>query len=224
MTGTSRSALPATRECRVAYATVVAMMAAADNVIAVEELDELKGLCKALELTDEETTEVLGAASNQDRAAFARAIEQMKTSNLRFTLLADCISLAHADHELAPGEAESLQDLAKALGITDDQFASLQEYAGAVRRATEGREGNHEETGRKLAGKLAAVGVPVGVLGLGSGLALTATGAASGAAALAAGLGIASGFGAAVGLGIVTIYGLRWLRKQVLQGRGERDA
>ncbi len=202
---------------RVAYATVVGSMAAADDVVDTAELEKLAALCAALGLPADETERVKLAAQSHHPDEARAALERLANVDLRFTLYTDCLLLAYADDQVAPQERTALADIAATLRITDEQAAALEDYVKVAHDAVK-PGADHDELKRRSAGvadKLAAVGVPAGALALGSAAFLGVSGIATGLAAVGLGLGIASGFGAVVGLGVGTAYGVRWLHHKL---------
>lgn len=204
---------------RVAYATVVGSMAAADDVVAPAELSKLKSLCKELGLPEGETQKVVVTAESRNGVAAERAMTSLASSDLRFTLYTDCLMLAYADDKVVEQEREMLRAIAKALDIDDEKAKLLEEYVTVARDAA--RPGADQKAAKAraeaLAGQLATLGIPVGAVALTSAAWLSAAGITTGLAAVGAGLGIATGFGAVVGLGVGTLYGVRWLHHKLVQ-------
>jgi uncharacterized tellurite resistance protein B-like protein len=206
-------ALAVPLEERIHYLTVVASMAGVDVVLTPEELGRLEQLCRELELPDTETKRILTIA-HRPTASIERHLDALRASPLRFALLTDCLSMAYADGEYAKGEQREIRDLARALEVDDTQLAALEECVKELRLAPGAPPPHHE----KLSERLAAVGIPVGLVATLSAVGLTSAGVSSGAAAVAMGLGIASGFGAVVGLGVGTVVGVRWLHAKLKHG------
>jgi uncharacterized tellurite resistance protein B-like protein len=211
-TANSHEALHVPLADRVDYLMILASMAGADVVLAKEELEKLRQLCAALELPPKETADVLTAA-HRPTASIARHLDQLKGSPLRFALLSDCLALAYADGDYAKSERKEIVALARALEVDEAQFAALEECAAALQKATaeDGSPAQWSKRGEELASQLAAVGIPLGAVATLSAVGLASAGVSTGVAALVVGLGIASGFGAALGLGVGTVLGLRWL-------------
>jgi uncharacterized tellurite resistance protein B-like protein len=200
---------------RVDYLTIIASMAGADVSIAPEETAKLRELCRALELPERETQQIIDT-SHRPTAFIERHIDALKASPLRFTLLSDCLSLAYADGEYAKTERKEIASLAKALDVSDEQLAALEECARAVAEA----HAKHNSTdwkakSEKLAANLASVGIPIATVGAISAVGLSTAGISTGAAALAMGVGLASGLGAVLGLSVGTVMGIRWLRDRI---------
>ncbi|HHH30385.1 MAG TPA: TerB family tellurite resistance protein, partial [Polyangiaceae bacterium] len=119
-------------EERVGYATVVAMMAAADDDVCERERGHLDRLCEALALPESSTTQVLAAAEAADEARVQEAISVLRGSDLRFTLFTDCLLVAYADEQVVPEEEAQLSELADALDIDHRQQEALRRLAAAV--------------------------------------------------------------------------------------------
>lgn len=199
---------------RIDYLMTVASMAGADVVLDPAEMDRLKGLCSELGLPDEETKKILMAA-HRPTASVERHLEGLKESPLRFTLLSDCLTLAYADGIYEKHERHEIHELARALGVDDEQLTAIEGFVKAAHDAASDKAGDHQSTGKAIAEKLAAVGVPIGAVAAVSAIGLEMAGVTSGLAAFGMGLGIATGFGAVLGLGIGSYMGVKWLRERV---------
>jgi uncharacterized tellurite resistance protein B-like protein len=195
---------------RIDYLTVIASMAGADVVLAPEERENLQRLCRELELPDADAAKVLQTA-HRPTDKIERHLDALKSSPLRFTLLSDCLALAYADGDYAAGEKKEIYSLARALGVDDAQVAALEECALTLLKASGGAPHHHGH----LAQKLAAVGIPIGTIGALSAVGLSTAGVSSGAAAIVMGLGIATGFGAVLGISVGTVMGVRWLHDRL---------
>ncbi|HEX4339721.1 MAG TPA: TerB family tellurite resistance protein [Polyangiaceae bacterium] len=199
---------------RVDYLTIIASMAGADVSLTPEEMDNLRGLCRALELPAKETQQILDTAHRPTKMV-ERHLDALKASPLRFTLISDCLALAYADGEYATSERAEIASLARALEIEDQQLAALEECARALGEAHAADQGDWKKRGEKLGQQLAAVGIPIGAVGALSAVGLSTAGISTGAAALVMGLGLASGLGAALGIGVGTVMGIRWLHARM---------
>jgi uncharacterized tellurite resistance protein B-like protein len=212
MTEKAHEALALPLSERVHYLMIVASMAGADVVLETAETARLESLCKELGLPEQETRDII-ATAHRPTAMIERHLEELGTSALRFALLSDCISLAFADDDYGKDEQREVHALAKSLGVSDEQLSALEEYVRSARAAASGTDGDHHrKAGVAIAEKLAAVGVPVGVVAAVSALGLEMAGVSTGLAAFGMGLGVATGFGAAIGLGVGTYMGVRWLK------------
>lgn len=200
---------------RIDYLMIIASMAGADVVLASEETDKLRQLCRELELPDSDAARVLTAA-HSPTAKVERHLDALASSPLRFTLLSDCLSLAYADGEYSKGERKEVHALARALRIDDAQVSALEACVEALRKAAEQEHtADHHRHVENLAQRLTAVGIPVGIMATLSAVGLSSAGISTGAMALLMGLGIASGFGAVLGLSVGTVMGVKWLHDRV---------
>ena len=201
---------------RVDYLMIIASMAGADESIAEEELRKLRDLCRTLEMPERETEQIVSAA-HRPTASIERHLDAIKASPLRFTLVADCLSLAYADGEYSKSERKEIASLASALGIDSAQLQALEECAHSIAEATAGKhDASHwKKRGEELAARLGAVGIPLGVVAGLSAVSLSTAGVSSGVAALILGLGVAGGLGAALGLGLGAVVGIRWLHDKL---------
>lgn len=203
---------------RVAYASVVAAMAAADTDFAPSERERLEELCEALALPEPETAQVIAAAEQPSDEAALQAVVSLKRSFLRFTLYADCLMIAYADDEVVPAEEAALTELAGALDIGEEQAKALRAFVEAAREAA--RENADEAAcaagGKEVYAKLERAGVPTRSLALISAAGLGVVVSSVGLAALATALGLSGPVGAVLGLGVGTMLGVRWLHRKLV--------
>jgi uncharacterized tellurite resistance protein B-like protein len=212
MSPSPHQALELTLDERVDYLAVVASIAAADARLQNSEKAKLRELGRSLDLPEDRMREVLDVAE-RPTGSVERRLDRLKDSDLRFALLTDCIFLAHADNDFGDDEKEEIGRLGTALGVSGEQLAALVEYVVTARAAARSDDtAAQQHRGEELAGKLAALGIPLGAVSLASALGLATSGASSGLAALALGFGAASGFGLVLGVGVGTFMGVRWLR------------
>ena len=195
-------------EERVGYATVVALMAAADDVVDDRELDHLDKLCAALALPEASTPEVLAAAEAADEVRVQEAISVLRGSDLRFTLFTDCLLVAFADDEVVPEEEAQLSELADALDIDEKQQHALRKLA-AVMSGVESSDADEVRESLRLAR------IPARPLAYVSAAGFGVVGSTVGLGVLAAAIGIPTGIGAVIGLGVGTMIGVRWLHRQL---------
>jgi uncharacterized tellurite resistance protein B-like protein len=196
-------------EDRAAYATIVASMAAADDVLSAVELRKLEELCRALDLPGESSQAVTQSAKTHDAGAVAAALARLCESDLRFTLFADCLRLAYVDDGVLPSEERALREVAAELRIADEQVEALRRTVEAER----GTEGTSKAA--DTVKELAAVGIPASAVALASAAGLSS----AGIGVAATGLGMATGIGAVVGLGIGTVLAVRWLHHRLARSR-----
>lgn len=212
-TGAPHEAVRLPANERISYLHIVATIAAADVKLERSETTALRSLCERLEIPPEQRDAVFRTAARP--ATLLQSVHALKTSELRFTLLTDCLLLAHADGDYSRDERAHIERIATALGVSPDQLDAIEEAVLAARSASECTNEAASNSGTLLATRLASVGVPVSALALTSGLSLQTAGVSSGLAALGMGLGIASGFGVALGVGVGTYLGVRWIAERL---------
>ena len=221
MTTAKHPALELHVDERIDYLVVVASMAAADHELHENELAQLSEACDAFDLGAAGTGEVFAMARQPDRTRIKAAVARLKDGDLRFTLMTDLIFMAYADDKVVSEERQELADLADTLCITGEQLNSLEQYVLAVRKvdSTDGvSTADLKKLGGDVAATLVATGVPIGAVAVsGSVFGLSAAGITSGLAALGLGLGMVPGIGAAVGIGIGTYLGVRWVYRQLVE-------
>ena len=93
-----------------------------------------------------------------------------------------------------------------------DKVTAIEELVKATHDAAMGKDGDHHKKGTAIAEKLAGVGVPIGAVAAVSAVGLEMAGVSTGLAALGMGLGVATGFGAVLGIGVGSYMGVKWLR------------
>lgn len=201
---------------RVDYLRAVATIAACDRSVEDAEVDQIRSLCKTLDLNDKATGRVFAALYNPDSVPLKQILLGYSHDEARFTLLTDVLFLVYSDGPAVSSEETAIKDIAKDLRIDDNQIAAMRQYVEAARRAAAGgdTETDLKKLGSDVAASLASVGVPVAAVAVsGSVLGLSAAGVTSGLAALGLGLGMVPGLGVAIGIGVASYLGVKWLYK-----------
>ena len=111
-----------------AYISAIASIATADRNAGEEELDFLEELADSADLSPEQREKVRNAASNTSDEDLKSSLDILKTSELRFSLLADLIAFAESDTDYSPGEKSEIDEIAKYLGITQQQVSTIKEF------------------------------------------------------------------------------------------------
>src|SRR5687768_3588417 len=81
-----------------AYLGAIASLATADRSASQEELEHLKTLADAASLSDQQTDSVVRAGTELSGEELKKCLDVLKTSNLRFSLVADLIAFAEVDN------------------------------------------------------------------------------------------------------------------------------
>lgn len=204
---------------RIDYLMVVASMVGADVVLDLAELEQVRSLCKSLAIPEADAEGIVEAAKRPSHLVHHH-VEALRTSQLKFALLTDCIGLAYADGEYVEGERQGIAAVARELEVTPEQLAALEEAYRTLHAAEIAQHYKEGHGASAVANKLAAVGIPFGVAGGLSAFGLSAAGVATGAGAVVMGLGIAGAFGAVLGAGLGTVVGVRWLHDKLANRPG----
>lgn len=112
-----------------AYLGAIASLATADRQATEEEIEYLKALCEAAKLSPQQTDAVIKAASDISAQDINRCLDLLKTSDLKYSLVTDLIAFAKADSNYSEQEQQSVQKMAKYLGVDQKQYSLLDNFA-----------------------------------------------------------------------------------------------
>lgn len=202
---------------KVAYLSIVATLVSADGEVSDKEIANIRALCKAVDLSAEGIGKIIAVAENPNTAPINQYINDLKSSELRFTLLTDMWFLAYADEKLETSEINHINEIGSKLNVSQEQIAALKKYVDAVIKASKAGEGaNMKDLGGDVAATLAATGIPLGAVAVsGTVFGLSAAGITSGLAALGLGFGMATGIGAVAVIGVGSYFAVKWLWKKI---------
>jgi uncharacterized tellurite resistance protein B-like protein len=108
-----------------AYLSAIASIALADRSAAEEEINFLEELADTAGLAGEERMKLRSAAVNTSDQELKQHLEILKTSDLRFSLLADLIAFAGSDADYSQEEKEHINKMAQYLGISREQVDTI---------------------------------------------------------------------------------------------------
>ena len=150
---------------KTAYLSAIAALATADRQASAPEAEFLQRLAQQAGLSDAATRQVLTAADSADNSTVQQSLDQLKSSDLRYSLVTDLISLARADGTYSAGEEEMVGKMAAYLGINPEQKQTLEsvvDQAASVPHDAQdpGKQGFLSSIGDKLSN----VGIPKGAL------------------------------------------------------------
>jgi uncharacterized tellurite resistance protein B-like protein len=150
---------------KTAYLSAIAALATADRQASAPEAEFLQRLAQQAGLSDAATRQVLTAADSADNSTVQQSLDQLKSSDLRYSLVTDLISLARADGTYSAGEEEMVSKMAAYLGINPEQKQTLEsvvDQAASVPHDAQdpGKQGFLSSIGDKLSN----VGIPKGAL------------------------------------------------------------
>ncbi len=150
---------------KTAYLSAIAALATADRQATAPEAEFLQRLAQQAGLSEDATRQVLTAADSADNSTVQRSLDQLKSSDLRYSLVTDLISFSRADGTYSPGEEEMVGKMAAYLGVNPAQKQALEsvvDQAASVPHDAQdpGKQGFLSSIGDKLSN----VGIPKGAL------------------------------------------------------------
>src|SRR5215213_8082225 len=84
------------------YLGAIASIATADRTASEEELEYIRALADSAELSDEQKEAVERAATELSGEELQTCLDNLKNSDLRFSLVTDLISFAESDQNYTP--------------------------------------------------------------------------------------------------------------------------
>jgi len=150
---------------KTAYLSAIAALATADRQATAPEAEFLQRLAQQAGLSDGAIRQVLAAADSANNSTVQQSLDQLKGSDLRYSLVTDLISFARADGTYSPGEEEMVGKMAAYLGVNPEQKQALEsvvDQAASVPHDPQdpGKQGFLSGIGDKLS----SVGIPKGAL------------------------------------------------------------
>jgi uncharacterized tellurite resistance protein B-like protein len=198
---------------KAAYLSAIASIATADRQATPQELEYISQLCEAANLSETQAQTVLNAATDVSGEELKKALDVLKNSELRFSVVTDLMAFAKSDNNYSEEESQYVQKVAQYLGVDQKQFSLLNQFADNV-KATDVPEQGVAEPGflSSIKEKLAGAGINTGTLmkgliAIGGPLILAKVlsgrrGGASGGGGMFSGLGgVLAGAGMAGGIG-----------------------
>jgi uncharacterized tellurite resistance protein B-like protein len=121
-----------------AYLGAIASLATADRQATPEEVEYLNALCEAAQLSGEQTAAVMKAANEISAEDVTRCLDVLKNSDLKYSLITDLITFAKTDNNYSEQEQQNVQQMAKYLGVDQQQYSLLDQFAeeAATSKAT----------------------------------------------------------------------------------------
>jgi uncharacterized tellurite resistance protein B-like protein len=150
---------------KTAYLSAIAALATADRQATAPEAEFLQRLAQQAGLSPEATRQVLAAADSADNRTVQQSLDQLKSSDLRYSLVTDLISLARADGTYSQGEEEMVGKMAAYLGINPEQKQTLESVVDqAANVPHDPQDPNKQGFLSGIGDKLSNVGIPKGAL------------------------------------------------------------
>jgi uncharacterized tellurite resistance protein B-like protein len=117
-----------TDEEKGAYLGALASLATADQSASQEELDHLSEIADAAEISAAQKEMVLRAAKEITPEELKKCLDILRSSDLRFSLVAELITFAKADGNYDDAERKNIEGLASQLGLSEKQFSLLDSF------------------------------------------------------------------------------------------------
>jgi uncharacterized tellurite resistance protein B-like protein len=118
---------------KTAYLAAIASIATADKQASQEELEYITNLCEAADLPEAQTQTVLNAARETSGEQLKNSLDILKNSELKYSLIADLMAFAKSDSNYSEEESQYVQGAAKYLGVDQQQFSLLNQFADNVK-------------------------------------------------------------------------------------------
>jgi uncharacterized tellurite resistance protein B-like protein len=110
------------------YLGAIASIATADRTASEEELEYIRTLADSAELSPEQKEAVERAATELSGEELKHCLDNLKGSDLRFSLVTDLIAFAESDQNYSPEEKENIEKVAQYLNINKQQFSLLDQF------------------------------------------------------------------------------------------------
>ncbi len=111
-----------------AYIGAIASLATADRTASAEEHEFPQALADSAELSAQQVEKINAAADDTSGLALKENLDRLKSSELRYSLLADLAAFAEADAEHSAAEKENIDQMAAYLGIQPAQVNAIEQF------------------------------------------------------------------------------------------------
>lgn len=123
-----------------AYLGAIASIATADREASEEEVAYIGELCDAAQISAEQKEIIKQAATELTAEELNRCLDVLKGSDLRHSLVTDLIAFAKSDATYSEEEQKSVQHISDYLGISQQQFSLLDQFAQKATAPQEGQQ------------------------------------------------------------------------------------
>ena len=110
------------------YLGAIASIATADRTASEEELDYIMALADSAGLSEQQKNAVERAATELSGEELKRCLDNLKSSDLRFSLVTDLIAFAESDKNYTLEEKANIEKIAQYLNINKQQFSLLDQF------------------------------------------------------------------------------------------------
>jgi len=150
---------------KTAYLSAMASLATADRQASAAEVEFLQRLAQQAGLSSQSAQQVLNAASDSTNQSIQQNLDQLKGSDLRFSLVTDLISFSRADGAYSNDEEAMVSKMAAYLGVNPEQKQALENVVDQAATVSH----DPQDPGKQgflggLGDKLGSIGIPKGAL------------------------------------------------------------
>ena len=148
-----------------AYLGAIASLATADHQASAEEMEHIEGLCRAANLSPEQTEAVRQAATEISGEELNHCLDILKNSNLKYALVTDLLAFAKADNNYSEEEEQSIHKIGQYLGVDEKQFSLLDQFSQEATTGASPQEPTQQNfLGGGLKEKMQSAGINTGSL------------------------------------------------------------
>jgi uncharacterized tellurite resistance protein B-like protein len=150
---------------KTAYLSVVAALATADRQASPPEVEFLQRLTQQAGLSQGASQQVLESAQDSNNQTIQQNLDQLKGSDLRYSLVTDLISFARADGAYSNDEEAMVSKIANYLGVNAEQKATLETVVDqAASVPHDAQDPGKQGFLNSISDKLSNVGIPKSAL------------------------------------------------------------
>lgn len=146
---------------KTAYLSVIASMATADRQASQQEGEFLSQMAQVMGLSPQATQQVAQAAQDSTNETIKASLDQLRGSNLRYSLVTDLVSFARADGSYANDEEAMVNKISAYLGVNQQQVQTIENVVHQTQQA-QAQQPDEAPQGLmdSLGDKLRSVGIP----------------------------------------------------------------
>ncbi|WP_262907791.1 TerB family tellurite resistance protein [Hymenobacter sp. 15J16-1T3B] len=146
---------------KTAYLSVIASLATADRQASQQESEFLSQMAQVMGLSPQATQQVAQAAQDSNNETIKANLDQLRGSNLRYSLVTDLVSFARADGAYANDEEAMVNKISQYLGVNQQQVQTIENVVHQTQQA-QAQQPEQAPQGLmdSLGDKLRSVGIP----------------------------------------------------------------
>lgn len=126
-----------------AYLTAMASIATADRTASAEDLQFLEALADTADLSTEQQEKVRQAAIQLSAGDLKESLDELKSSELRFSLVTDLVAFSRSDENYSEEEQHHVEKIARYLNINEEQYQTINQFvqkASTAENASDGQQ------------------------------------------------------------------------------------